>query len=422
MPALALALLVPYGVAVLGPLRLTDDAVAYLRMAEAIATGSSYTPTGVDYPRGYPALLAFLDVAGIARPAAFVALNLLALAVGCACWLAVLRRSFGLGRRAAWALVLALLLVHDVIATAAIPLTDPLFFAVSAAVVALCERARRETGPRILPPLVLASALAAAGVEIRSIGLALFAPVAAVLLAEPRLHAAWRRRPRLVSAAGGAVAAAAAAFGVLAVSSTGYVDAVGRGWSSQGLLELQNKLDVVATLAANVALQRWPAALHSVRPVLGVLVLLVVALGAAARRHALGPVDAFVAATLAVLLVWPQDAARLWIPLIVPLLAYGLAGARVAVARARPLVGVFALWAAIFVAAGAAMLAHSVSLTFAGTAAFPSRWVPPDKPGIRAGYDLAYGVGPRRGADPDVVRVLRRYDPARARPAPTDRG
>jgi hypothetical protein len=406
--AAAAAASVPYVLAAAGPLRLQDDGIVYLSLARSLVTGARYRPPGIDFPRGYPALLATLEWLGIDRVWTFVLLNLVFVALGLACAYLLFRDAFGLSEVAALGACLAVLVAHELVTAAATPASDPTFFGVAMAVLLLVERSFRAAPRRAWLLLLAAAALVAAAVEIRSIGVALLAPLAVGVVRRAGRHAA------VLAAAVLALTAAAAA---LAVAGTGYGAHVRDGWHvSQGAgamlaelpRQLHAKLDTVAAVAANISPDHWPGSLSWAMPVAGAAALALVAVGLAGPRR-LGAPQAFLVGATLVLFVWPENSTRLLIPVLAP-----AAGAMLVALRSLwhrwPLRVLAAAWAVAFAVAGGATLVHSVLLDESG-ARFPEKWKV-NRPELTASYEIAYGQLARGSGvpyDADALRLLLRY-------------
>ena len=144
---------------------------------------------------------------------------------------------------------------------------------------------------------------------------------------------------------------------------------------------------------------------------LGTCVLLLIAVGLARRRRVLRAPDVFAIATMLVLLAWPLNAQRLWIPILPMVIAYAIGAAEI-LARTRPLrVGAYAC-AVLFALAGLAMQGDSVRLALSGDA-FADRWATRDLSTLNATYRVAFGraTPAEVGAiDPATLRLLRHYE------------
>jgi hypothetical protein len=387
----ALAVLVASYLAQLAsPLRLDTDSASYLQIAASIADGKGTRPPHVPaFPAGYPALVAGLDVVGLGTPSAIVGLNLAFLALGLAALFVVLRRGLGLGETPAGVVVALTLLSALVAKHAVIPLTEVVFFGIAAAAIAALTIAHQDRRRSFLAAGIL---LAVASCTVRTAGIAL-AP--AVILAFESTRA--RVTAGLVAVVGGGVAVAAAPR---------YVDELSHGWDHgvvrSALDEAHDLLLMLGGAVGNVPQSK----LHTVETplvVLGAVALPLIGWALYTRRRRLGPVDGWVVGSLALLYVWPDDAARFMLPVLPFLLGYGALLAR----RWRP-AGI--AYATVFALLGVTAIVLSARLTCAGTQ-FPERYAS----GVLAPtYRVAWGMarpGDRARVEPAVLEVLRRFDP-----------
>ena len=114
--------------------------------------------------------------------------------------------------------------------------------------------------------------------------------------------------------------------------------------------------------------------------------------------------------TVLVLLAFPGNLSRHWIPIVPILIAYVLVAARALGRRRSVRIGLSIYFVAI-AAVGVANLADSVRLSLSGPQ-FPDRWT--SVPSLRAAYKVAFGqVTPASVGtiDHDALRVLRNYEP-----------
>jgi hypothetical protein len=266
--------------------------------------------------------------------------------------------------------------------------------------------------------------LAAAAVSIRIAGLALVPAVLVALVGSERgaryARAARRRdRTALAAALGGVVVLIVA--GAVAVRVSPYWAHIASVWQPHGgadaylnhlAIELRQKIVSLGELGSQTnCCVRAPAALWPAYVLLGLAVMGLVVYGWLARRR-LGPVEALVLGTAAVVLVYDGGDARFWIAALPFLLAYAFIGAR-RLAGLRPARYVLGLWAAAFVAIGVVWLVNSVVLTTAGRR-FPAVWSREVDRVVENSYRYTFGEAPGMSPlalSPGAVRVLRRYEP-----------
>jgi hypothetical protein len=422
--ALVVAVLsIPYLIALKSPLRLTPDAVVYLSLARGIAIEMPFRPAGEPKPgpHGYPHLLALLDRAGLGVPWAFVALNLLFLAVGLTSVYLLLRSSFAFDRATTLLACGGTLLVHDVIGDAAIPLSDVTFFGLAMLCLLLLGRSTQMQGLAATSMILGAAVLAAAAFAIRTIGIALWPTVIFVVLSRPATAQRLRDSPRgqriTAAAAAAAIASAVGAAAVIGIMHSGYLRILDAQEASSGSVfgQAKAKLTVAGELATNIpSSSRYvPDAAHPLYYVAGALLIAAIIVGSIHLRR-LGLVEVYTASTVLVLLVFPGNLSRLWIPIVPMLIAYVLVAARALGRRGFVRIGL-SIYVVAFAAVGVASLADSVRLSLSGPQ-FPERWT--SVPSLQAAYKVAFGqVAPASvGAiDHDALRVLRYYEPRASR-------
>jgi hypothetical protein len=422
LAALALlvtALSIPYFIALKSPLRLTPDAVVFLSLARGITTGTPFRP-GEELkpgPRGYPHLLALLDRVGLGVPWAFVALNLLFLGVGLISVYLLLRSSFAFDRATTLLACGGTLLVHDVIADAAIALSDMTFFGLAMLCLLLLERSTHTGGFAATSMIMGAAALAAGAFAIRTIGIALWPTVIFVAFSRfsiaQRLRDSTRGQLAAAASAAAAIVLAVGAVAVIGIMHSGYFRIFRAQEASPDSVfgQAKAKLRVVGELATNIpGSSRY--ALDAARPlyyVAGALLIVLIIVGSIHRRR-LGLVEVYTASTVLVLLAFPGNLSRLWIPIVPILIAYVLVAAQ-ALGRRRSVRIGLSIYFIAFAAVGVVNLADGVRLSLSGPQ-FPDRWT--SVPSLRAAYKVAFGqvTAASVGAiDHDALQVLRYYEP-----------
>ena len=370
------------------PLRVDTDSAYMLELGGSFADGHGLDIVGVpSFPPGYPFLVGVLEKLGIATPAVLILVGLTCLAIGVACWWIVCLTDLALTRVETGAVLVVTALSVYAVKYTAMPLTEIPFLALTAGSLALLALARQRASIALLVAGVLVAGLAC---TVRSAGITL---ALAVVLAPAS------RRLRVVV---GAVAAAGAL--VVAVTAP-YALGIER-WlhhpGSTASSELRLFVRALGAAAANVPISEMHKA-NVVIVVVGLLTIALVAWAVWSRRGDLRPVDGFVVATLAMVLVYPTEHPRFYLPAIPALAAYVVLATR----RVRWL-GVLA--AGAFGMVGCAALAFSVHLSYAGRG-FPTDYAD----GVLAPtYRTAWGVAQPGDADRlklHELAALRRYDP-----------
>jgi hypothetical protein len=416
---IALAVTVGYLLPLVGHLRLVADSISYLLRAESMAAGTSYhAPPDTPNAVGYSAVIAALDVIGLARTPIFVALQLVALAAGLPLAWWCLRHELPVSPRVATAACAIMVLSPIVVVVAAYPLSDLLFFATATSTVALLIKMTDSPAARAWPSLAGAGLLAAGAISLRSVGIVLVGPLLAATLHQPQIRGRMRRaRGRLAALL--TVAGAGAALTWVALTS----DYVGRAldrWSRGGVTHrlvtvYRGQADALAQAILGIAPDRMPGGLDPILTGIGVATLCLVLAALVVRRRRFGVLDAYVATASVVLLAWPLPGPRLWAPLLPFVVGYAFVGLRALTTGTLAGAALVAVLAIVAVT-GAHELVDSGRLALAGDH-FADEFAPYSDPqstkGIRASYRVAFGIarpGDAALADFRVVHLIRRYD------------
>jgi hypothetical protein len=413
-----------YVVQLVRPLDLQPDSVCYLRVAELGAEGHGFDCAGCDrrhcsiaYPPGYPVVLAALIRADLAVPQAFVLVNLVCLAAGLLAAIAIWRRAFGISLTAGLGLACLMLLWYPVFRLVNNPLSDFLFFGLALGAVYLALLARDSGGWHRWGLLGIATVLAYAAFEVRTVGIAL-APALAWAALAPGQGATLRRRlahPRAIAV--GALGAVVAAALILRHSQYVTVDLktqYGNGLLATLLRVAGYRLTELGELAVNVPAGKLPAAAAAVIPPCGAVLLVALLYCLWRRRRLLGPPEVFALGLAAIMSIWPFEDARFWLPVLpifLGLLAWGVrpALARVATRSAAAVV------VGLFVAIGLAGEAYNTRVSFSGNG-FPMLFADDYLGPV---YRAAWGMrspGDTLPVDSTALHVLQRFEPAVRRP------
>ncbi len=373
-----------------GPLRLDTDAGIYLQLAASVADGTGLHPPGSQtMPPGYPLMLGGLDRLGGAGPVGFTLLALAFLALALAASAVVCTVDLGMTRMEVAVMLVATALSVYVIKYVSVPASELPFFGVSSAALAALALARRRAS---LWWLLGGIGLVGAACTIRTAGVALGAAVA---LAPAR--SVVRRITVVAVTVVGALVVVAAPYALSTDRWTN--DPVGTARD-----ELWRMLVTSGSVAANVPLSGLGrSTVERPMALVGLVALGITMAVLASRRRTLRPVDGYVAATLAMILLFPYEHPRFYLPIVPFVIGYMCIAA-----RRVPLAGKAA--AAVFCAVGLVALGYSVVLTYSGNA-FPERYAGGE---LASTYRVAWGV-PRPGDEatvaPKELAALRRYDP-----------
>ncbi len=415
------------------PLRVNVDSLTYMMMALSGADGLGFLDRGrpAQFPPGYPAWLATLDILGLGSPLWIVLANVLAVFAGCfAAYAALTRSGLLTSREAVWMVPLTLG-SFATIKHVTLPMAESVFFMLAmlfawATASALQQGGKRERWAFV--GLVLALGLTAW--MTRSVGIVLLIPVVGLFVSATdlvnRAGIAIKKHP-VQSAALAMVGIAA--FGVTWwwILGTEYYATTHRQLNSWGVgtyLGTAFRLTLVelGEIGVNVPasqLGRLPGA-SSIMLVVSVTLLLLTLVGLAARRRTFGPLEQLFLAYLALMLVWISVDARFWIPVLPLLFAFAWTGVKTLLPRASKTLGI--VYLACFLMVGLGALGYSTRLSLMPDVAFAHQY---GEHSFIPGYEAAAGVGSRENLDGmnrrayDALMRFGRSDqvsPAAARP------
>lgn len=387
-----------YALHVLTPLRIESDSTEYLVIAAWIADGHGI-PHDATFPPGLPLLLAGLDTRGLAHSSPIVLMNLAFLAAGLAALTSVVRRELGWSALAAAGVCVVTLLSFPVVRTASHPLSDVPFFGVAMSAVALASAARRRGSYALFAG---AAGLAAVACSLRTIG---FALVPMLLAALPTRHA------RAVFVA---IVAPVLAVGFVVAAPDRYTSEAEEKWAdapfSTFVTHLWSLARAVGELAVNAPRERVPDTLASTYPVIGIVVLVPIVVGAWRARRTAPVAVTFAASLVGMLVAWPFVDSRLLMPAVPFLAVFAALGLRDWGLRPLRLAAHVAArgWPVVFAAAGLVVIAVSLRITFAGDS-FPEEY----NANFRETYRVAWGQAAASADDvhPRTLWALRRFEP-----------
>jgi hypothetical protein len=403
-----------YLIQLLSPLRTNNDATVLLDLAASASDGKGFLLDGkrTHFPIGYPLIVAALDRAGLACSASLIGLNLGALALGMAATAVILRRSFRLESGSLLSISILTLLCWVFIKHVTLPLSDLPYFGLAQACLALLTWSSDRPRRTRLVAMGLALLLASAAIATRTVGIALLPAFAfACLPATPTLQVrevAMRHRGLVAALAIGLVGLCVLACQLIV--QTQYFHECLERWSGRiGVGELASyKLSDWGELVINTPEARLPGPIRGVVGIAGLLVPIMLAWGVRLRDR-LAAVDVYTAGYLVILLFWPYQDARFWIPVFPIFLGYAAliwerTPATPAVRRAG------AAYLGAFGLLGVFALAYSTWISLAHDR-FPDRFAG----GVyRASYRAALNQGTPAGdrgdrVDPQIVRLVQRY-------------
>jgi len=303
-----------YLVQTFGPLRLDTDSLIFLSTGAQAADSPQWFPlaSGKVFPPVYSTLIALLDRAHLAGPAAFVLLNCAFVALGLVCAVKWWREEFEfLPSTCGWMAGLVLL-SFPLIKHALLPQSDVAFFGLAMLVLWLLIRAWKAESR--LPWLMVSLVVLAVAMATRT---------AAVALVPAWIWTAWPRRWPRWWLLGGAVLLPV--VGLAALSTTRYFhEALGQyaslGFS--GILQIGlNHVAELGELLVNLPLERLKPVLQPLVYLAGVIVMAGVGAALWLRREKFGPLEVFLLCYALLIFIWPYRDVRFWVPAIPVLLA-----------------------------------------------------------------------------------------------------
>ena len=355
------------------PLRLHNDAIVLLSMAESAAQGTGFLLHGAmtHQPPGYPAMIALLIRFGVLHPWIVVAINLIFLGIGLYSGFLLLTRYFRLEVSNAQVICLMCLLSFVMVRHFTIALADICYLGVSLiCLLAMGESWGARTATRNMVLLTAAGVLVIASIMLRRVGVALIPALAWTLAGHPETRDFLARLAiRKKAALGFGLIILSVLIAWTVVKTTTLIDfhktIAGYTPTSAAKDIAGFRVLEVGELAANVPAVAAPPALRRALPWLGIAALALIACGAALKAKSFGPADVYFHSYVAILFVWPYYDPRFWLPVLPLMLGYSaLALGRVLKREgARKMM---AAYLAIFSVMGVTILTASAIISFSG--------------------------------------------------------
>lgn len=402
------------------PLRLNTDAIRFLHLAWVHADTGDFPPEQL--PLGYPLVISSLIQSGLTGRISLIIFNYIAFATGLFLTVILVKRATSWSRNQAYGLVIIFLLSWTVIKHAAIPLSEPLYFALSTG--ALLCAVKANTAYDFRHSFLYYEAAIVLGylsLEVRSIGIA---AVLAIMFAcvlelfgfgkERTLH----KQRNSIRARACFLAPIITGLTLLTLGITEQLNRPGSYWQHSAL-SLSAEERVIRTLAIwqtranelgalvlNVPQSAIPDASRSILTLVGAVGAGFVIRGCFRQFQHLPAITVYVLFYALILLNWPYEDARFWLP-ILPLLAIlGLSGIHSTLSE-RWFAGFRSLASIEFAAMGVLAIGYSVHLTFSG-ASFPLRYT---SGSLLSSYRATIEHHAYPDADPLAIEVLNHYFP-----------
>ncbi|MEP6506576.1 MAG: hypothetical protein ABJC63_00010 [Gemmatimonadales bacterium] len=406
-----------YLIQIVTPLRLDHDSVLYFRIAMSFA---DHTPRpDIGLPNGFPLLIVFLERLGFAVKTALVLLGVLSIFAGLlGAWAAMDKVDVRVRRIA----IVMTLLCFSVIRAAVVPEPDAIYFGLSLLAVGAMQRATDPAARQRYVLLVIAVALTTLAGTLRSAGVAMIPALLCSVWMTVTLEAGRDLRRRIQFAMAlmlGVALLAGVSFGVVNGSLGSYAGSALQGYSAgTGLSHVWKRfggtVNRFGELSLNVPALKYPIIRPLERypgPAVAILLLIY-----ARTLRRIDPLVVYVACYMGMLIVWPFDAIRLWIP-ILPFLIAVVAKALLDLDRFRVVAVMSRLWLAWMIVIGLGAIAYTTRISFSGKN-FPLRY------GLRGGLASPGEEARNPLHDLSALRIIARYDADQAelrRALPVDR-
>jgi hypothetical protein len=365
---------------VFGPLRIADAAGPYLAGALDLARGRGYHDDHM--PPGYSHALAVLELLRFGSNAGIVALNLICAGAGSFCLAFVFRQGFGFSTQENRTICLLSWCSWVWIWLIALPMAETLFLFLSSAVLAILSVMRNCAGWRGVWCLTAACILAAAAFLVRTIGAALFVPIAFAILNRDSVWRILGKRAPVLLVLCGAVAATCACISFLDRIVTPwyareFVHSIGRTleiarWRISEIGDLMRNVSsgvFGAPVGAVLPIESTPPVvigameLRSTGYVCGALFIALILAGLFGRQVAASS-RLYFAAYVAVLLAWPFEAVRFWAPVLPLMLAFSWVGFKSLNLSKRATQRIALVYCAAFVVCGSVAMVDSLDVVF----------------------------------------------------------
>jgi hypothetical protein len=391
------------------PLRLNGDSVELLSIASSAADGHGFVYQGekTRYPPGYPAIVACLDRAGLARPWTLVGLNAMFLFLALACTNYVAFHHFKLNANWCQATLLFTALSFALIKHFPLTLTDIPFFGTGMAAVALTVRAENELGRGYYAWWAAALVTSLFSMLIRPTAIALFPCLLWSLGVKLGVGKLLLSNRKILFGCAALTVVLACVTAVLLLPTI-YVrgallvfahEGIGRGIRAT----LRYRMEEIGELILNAPISKLGRAspLIWLAAFVGIAILAMIA-----RRCKLRGVEVYLASYLFIVLIWPYGDARFWVP-VLPLIYAEV----FSLAQPWTLMGwkksAAIAYSGAYTLMGLAALAYSTWITFSGPN-FPARY---GDGNLRPTYQMFYNHAEVDHAKIDLpaFEVLERY-------------
>jgi hypothetical protein len=385
--------------------------MAMIGASVADGHGFLYHGATTHFPSGYPAMVALLNLLGLAASWSFILLNCAFVGIALvACYL-FYRNPLNLSPALSIGLCCLIMLSFVLVKHMTLPLTDVPFLGLFTLAALFLSRIRDQEGKMKWKWLGSALFLTVAAIAVRTAGVALL-PAFAWVLGQPLLLGLdkFRKKHPVVFWCS---LFSLLLFGLVSgffISKTQYFAEMKSvyfhdGVSGRLLKNLIGHTTDMGEIGINVPAAKAPSLMKPVIPLAGVLVIGLILRGIWLRRRFFGVLEIILLTYGILIFVWPYLDARFWLPAL-PLFTGFIALALVDAAKSQMLKFAGIALCVWFVVAGLAALAYSTRISLAG-----NRFADIYGDGnLRPTYRAAFLGQTNDLVNSDAMYLLKRYD------------
>jgi hypothetical protein len=375
------------------PLRLGSDSIILLSMGSSAADGHGFLYHGeaTHFAPGYPVMVAFLDILGLASTRSFILLNCAFAGMALIACYRFYRKPLELSNQLSIGLCCMVMLSFVLVQLATRPMSDVVFLGLFTLALLLIARVRDEAGRMKWGYLGSALLLTAAAITVRTAGVALLPALAWVFGAPLLLNLDKLRKKYPVTLWG-------SLFGLLIsglfcgfiISKTHYFAEMKTiyfqdGLSGRLLKNLMMHDMELGEIGFNISADKAPHFLKQACYLSGILIIALSFSGIWLRRRSFGVLEVTLLSYGAMIFTWPYPDVRFWLPAL-PLMAGFIAIALIDAAKLRRFKFVGAAMC-VWVAMGLAFIVHSTWVSWSAGTRFADVYAGDT---MRATYQAAY--------------------------------
>ena len=396
------------------PLRLNTDSVVLLSIGASVADGHGFLYHGeaTHFPPGYPAMVAFLNVLGVASSWSFILLNCAFVGVSLIASYIFYRNPLHLSPSLSIGLCCIVMLSFVLVKHMTLPLTDVVFLGLFTLALLLTTLVRDGAGRMSWIWLCLAVLVTVVTIAVRTAGVALLPAFAWVLGAPllPRLEKLWKKHPILLWSSLCSLAIFGLSCGFL-ICKTRYFGEMKTLYFQDGLCGRLLKNLVahnmeMGEIGFNVPFAKASPLMKPAYYLVGILMIALILRGIWLRRRSFGVLEVTLLAYGGLIFAWPYLDARFWLPAL-PLIAGFIAIALIDAGKLRCFKFVAVAMCVWFSIAGLAAIAYSTRISWAGTRRFADVY---GDGNLSPTYRSAFLGQTNVLENSEALLLLRRYD------------